>query len=423
MLIKADDYPHLNTMIRSRRRMTISNAIPTTNIDLMSDALAMDPWPTLHALRVQGPVIWHETHKRWLLTGDRVIRKALLSTDRFTVEGTVVEDLFGADAFISMDDRHRHNKLREVWAEAFRFSALKILRPTIQQIVDDLLAPVTEKLNSGEAVDLTNSLCRSLPTLVIALMMGVPQEMLADVVRWSDAMAGGGGSYLDEAARVAAVCAREEAKVGLADYLCQLIRLRRQNAGDDLISIMVKSDAAKELADAQLVQNLRQLLFAGNETTARWLGHIFLTYAQNPDVLRELAQDRKLIPAANEEVMRWQGVVGTLPRRLRGGPIEIGGVRLADGDHITCIVGTANRDPDSFENPDVFNIHRKPKPNLGFGVGLHNCLGAVLARTEVELAVNALLDRVSHFVVAGPYRYTPLPVRGPLPVTIALAKA
>lgn len=395
---------------------------PTTTIDLMSAELATDPWPALHALRAQGPVIWHETHKRWLLTGDRVIRKALLDFDRFTVEGTVVEDLFGADAFISMDDRDRHNRLREVWANAFRPAALKAFRPTVARIVDDLVKPVAEKLRGGESVDLTDSICRSLPTLVIALMMGVPREMLTDVVRWSDAMAGGGANYLNDAAREAAIRAREEAKVGLADYLTRLVQLRRQNPSDDLIGIMVNSDAAKALADTQLVQNLRQLLFAGNETTARWLGHIFLTYAQYPDVQRELAEDRKLILAANEEVMRWQGVIGTLPRRLRGGPIDIAGIQLADGDHVTCLVGTANRDPGSFENPDLFDIHRKPQPNLGFGVGLHNCLGAVLARMEAELAVNALLDGVSSFAVAGPHRYTSLPVRGPLPVTIALAR-
>jgi cytochrome P450 len=402
--------------------MTSSHTVPITNIDLMSPELAADPWPALQALREQGPVIWHETHKRWLLTGDRVIRKVVLDFDRFTVEGTVVEDLFGADAFISMDDRHRHNQLREVWADAFRPAALKAFRATVAKIVDDLLDPVAEKLNDGEAVDLTDGVCRSLPTLVIALMMGVPQEMLADVVRWSDAMAGGGANYLSDAARNAAIRAREEAKTGLADYLCQLIHLRRKNPRDDLISIMVKSDAAKTLADAQLVQNLRQLLFAGNETSGRWLGHLFLTYAQNADVQRELAKDRKLIVAANEEVMRWQGVIGTLPRRLRGGPIDIGGIQLADGDHVTCLIGTANRDPASFENPDAFDIHRKPQPNLGFGVGLHNCLGAVLARMEAELAVSALLDRVPGFVVTAPHRYTSLPVRGPLPVTIALAK-
>lgn len=402
--------------------MTSSHTVPITNIDLMSPELAADPWPALQALREQGPVIWHETHKRWLLTGDRVIRKVLLDFDRFTVEGTVVEDLFGADAFISMDDRNRHNQLREIWADAFRPAALKAFRPTVAKIVDDLLDPVAEKLNDGEAVDLTDGVCRSLPTLVIALMMGVPQEMLADVVRWSDAMAGGGANYLSDAARSAAIRTREEAKTGLADHLCQLIHRRRENPGDDLISIMVKSNAAKTLADAQLVQNLRQLLFAGNETSGRWLGHLFLTYAQNADVQRELAKDRKMIVAANEEVMRWQGVIGTLPRRLRGGPIDIGGIQLADGDHVTCLIGTANRDPASFENPDAFDINRKPQPNLGFGVGLHNCLGAVLARMEAELAVNALLDRVPRFIVTAPHRYTSLPVRGPLPVTIALAK-
>lgn len=394
--------------------------VPSTRIDLMCEKLAADPWPALAALRDQGPILWHEVHQRWLVTSDREARQVLLDFERFTVQGTVVEDLFGADAFISMDDRSRHNALRDIWANAFRPQALKQLRQNITAILDQLLDPVAEKLNDGETVDLSDTLCRPLPTLVIALMMGVPEEQLADVVRWSDAMAGGGPAYLDDAVREAAIRAREEAKTSLADFLKALIVRRRQQPTDDLIGAMVKADIAQTLGDDALVQNLRQLLFAGNETTARWLGHVFLTYAEQHEVQRELFADRALVAAANEEVMRWQGVVGTLPRRVRGGSIEIAGVQLADGDHITCLTGCANRDPARFDAPDHFDIHRSPQPHLGFGIGLHNCLGAALARLEVEMAVNALLDRVTEFHIAAPYHYTAIPVRGPLPVTIAL---
>lgn len=398
----------------------MSQLVPTTTIDLMSDTLAADPWPTLKALREQGPVIWHELHKRWLITSDSDVREILLNFDRFTVEGTVVEDLFGSDAFISTDDRQRHNALRGIWANAFRPAALKNLKQSISDIIDELLAPVSERLRNGETVDLSDTVCRPLPTLVIAQMMGVPRDRLNDVVTWSDAMAGGGPAYLDEATREAAISQREAAKTALADYLCELIHQRRASPTEDLIGVMVKADIARELTDEQLVQNLRQLLFAGNETTARWLGHTFLTYAQHPAIQQQLRTDRSLIPSANEEVMRWQSVIGTLPRRVRGGPITIAGVELADGDHVTCVIGCANRDPSRFKNPDEFDIHRTPQPHTAFGLGLHNCLGAALARLEVELAINGVFDRIPVFRLAAPYTYTPVPVRGPLPVIITL---
>jgi cytochrome P450 len=126
------------------------------------------------------------------------------------------------------------------------------------------------------------------------------------------------------------------------------------------------------------------------------------------------------VPDANDEVMRWQGVVGSVVRRVRGGA-EIAGVPLADGDQVTCLLGAANRDPRRYEDPDRFDIRRPPQPHLGFGVGLHNCLGINLAKVEAEIAVNAMLDSVPLFQIAAPYRYSSLPVRGPDPVTIALA--
>ena len=395
---------------------------PTTRLDIAGDATAADPWPLLHAVRAQGPVVWHETFGRWIVSTDRAVRKILTDFRRFTVEGTTVEDLFGADAFISMDDRRRHDDLRNIWAESFRKQGLDGLLPTLRRVVDDLLDPVAERLRAGEAVDVTHALCRPLPTMVIALLMGVPKAAIPDVVRWSDAMAAGGGTYLSDAQKAAATAAREEAKAGLADYLTALLCERRADpSGDDLVSVLARSEPGRALGDAQLVQNLRQLLFAGNETTAKWLAHILVAYGERPDVQRELAAGRALIPPANDEVMRWQAVVGTLVRRVRGGPVEIGGVEMADGDYVTLLLGAANRDPARYDDPDRFDIHRVPQPNLGFGVGFHNCLGSVLAKLEGELAVNGLFDRIPGWRVAAPYGFSSVPLRGPLPVVIAAA--
>ncbi len=394
----------------------------TTQLDLFCAQLAQDPWPQLRALQEQGSVVWHELHRRWLITSDRAVRQVALDFTRFTVEGTVVEDLFGAEAFIAMDDRSRHHQLRNVWAEVFRPGSIQSWSPQISAIVDRLLAPVAEALQDGAAVNVSEALCRPLPTLVIALLMGVPENALADVVRWSDALASGSTTFVNETSRQAIVAEREIAKSSLADFLLQLLQQRRRSSGEDLISRLVNAEGARGLSDDALVQNLRQLLFAGNETTAKWLDHAFLSYAQFPHIQRQLKTDRSLVAAANEEVLRWQGVVGTLPRRVRGGPVEVQGVTLEDGDEVTCVLACANRDPARYPNPDRFDPFRSAQPNLGFGIGLHNCLGVNLARLEVSMAVNGLLDRVSGYRSddSVPLRYSILPLRGPTPVTIVM---
>lgn len=390
----------------------------TTRIDIAGYATAADPWPIVNATRAQGAVLWHEDYGRWIVTTDRAVRKVLIDFQHLTVEGTGLEALFGADAFIAMDDRRRHDDLRGVWTEAFRKPALDRLRPQVESIVDALLAPVIARIGAGEAVDLVDALCRPLPTRIIALMMGVPDEAVADIVRWSDAMAAGGASYGVEAQ---AIADREAAKADLADYLARLLAERRRTGGDDLIARLAVAEIARGMSDDQLVQNLRQLLFAGNETTAKWLAHIFVTYGERPDDRRALVADRTLVPAANDEVMRWQGVVGTVVRKVRGGAIDVAGVTMADGDAVTCLIAAANRDPARYAEPDVFDIHRVPQPNLGFGVGFHNCLGSVLAKLEAEVAVDRLLDALPDYVLTSPPRYSALPLRGPSPVRLAHA--
>lgn len=391
---------------------------PTTRLDLMGEALAADPWPQLAELCAQGPVVWHETHGLWLVTRDREIRQVASDFRRFTLEGTPSAELFGAQAFISIDDRARHDALRGVWADAFRLQALEALAPRLKAMIDGLLAPAVEALREGRPVDLTRALCRPLPTLAIAHMMGVPSEMMDRVVTWSDQMAAGGPAYGRDAS---ALDAREAAKAALADYLRELMQARRRDPGDDLVSKLVHAKVEGGLTDEQIVENARQLLFAGNETTAKWLAQLFLTYGQRPELQRELAADRGLIAAANDEVMRWQGVVGTMGRRVRGGDVELGGVTLRDGERVTCLLAAAGRDPQRYEAPDRLDIHRRREPSLGFGVGLHVCLGINLAKLEAELAVGALLDRVPAFGIAAPYTYSSLPLRGPQPVVIAAA--
>src|SRR5262249_35030067 len=157
-------------------------------------------------------------------------------------------------------------------AEAFRLQALEPFAPTLRAMIDELLLPVVEELRAGRPVDLARALCRPLPTLAIAHMMGVPAEMMDKVVAWSDQMAAGGPAYGRD---VSVVDAREAAKAALAEYLRELMQDRRRDPGGDLVSKLVHAKVQGGLTDDQIVENTRQLLFAGNETTAKWLAQLF----------------------------------------------------------------------------------------------------------------------------------------------------
>jgi len=395
---------------------------PVTSLDIIGADVADDPFPVLAELRAFGPVVWHEAYGSWLVTTDREIRKVLTDQARFTVEGTVLEDLFGANAFISTDDRHRHDSLRNIWADAFRRPALERLRPRIGAMLDRLLDPIAKRLGSGESIDIDAALCRPLPAMVIGALMGVEDDMLGQVMGWADAMVEGGSVYLDKEEAERRMAVREEAKASLAAYLIGQMEYRRTHPGDDLVSMLVSAEAARGIPDEHLVENLRQLLFAGNETTAKWLANIFVTFGEFPEVRRELVADPSLIPQANDEVMRWRNIIGTIMRKVRGGPVELAGITLADGDAVSLVLTSGNRDPARYEDPDRFDIHRMPQPNLGFGLGLHNCLGLALAKVEAEVAVRGFLARIPDYAIAASYHYSPVPARGPSPVRIALER-
>lgn len=392
--------------------------IPETDLDLLDPEFSADPWPVLAELRCQGPVVWHRPSGRWLVTRYAAVRTVLMTPEHFTVEGTVVEELFGSGAFIASDDRARHDRLRGIWAGVFRPPLAARVVALVARTVDELLAPLAERLAAGEVVDLAAQFTRPLPARVIAALMGVDDERLPDVVAWSDALAEGSTSFVPAARRAAVVARREAAKEGLARLLVELLDTRRAKSREDLASALALDPAAAELSEGECLENLRQLLFAGNETTARWLDQIFAFLAVREDLRRWLRADARRIPTFAEEVLRWQGVVGTLPRRVRGGPVELGGVQLPDGAELTCLLAAANRDPAQFPDADRFEPARTPNPHLGFGAGLHHCLGAHLARLEARLAVEGLLRRVPHYTLAEPVRWTPLPLRGPTPVRI-----
>lgn len=388
------------------------------DIDLYSPETIQDPWDRVRELQDAGPVLRNVRTGAWMVTTDRLARQVLTDTSRFRVENTPISERFGSEAFFAIDDKPRHDLLRGIWMNAFTRNAIEGLRAKVGELADTMLDPAEERLRAGETVDMEKAICRDLPAYVIAHFMGIPDRYRPDIVRWSDAL--GAASVLPANLQNtqnetwnAALRARDE----IGEYLMEAIEYRRRNPGTDLISQIVHSP--HNLPDDVIVANTRQMLYAGNETTAKWLGHILVALDEFRDVRQVLIEDRSLVPQGVEEVMRWRPVVMASVRRVQPG-VEVEGIEIPEGAVISPMVCCANRDAARYEAPESFNIRRKYLPHLGFGFGMHSCLGITLARLEADVVINRILSRIPDYEIAGEVTYNAFTLRGPKTLPVAL---
>jgi cytochrome P450 len=396
------------------------------HLHLADPDVARDPYPALEAVRAAGRVVPDEATGDWLLTGYDDCARVLGNVERFTSEVApgAGPGVFGGPVFETMDGP-RHDEIRGVWARDFQRDRLERHRPLIGRIVDEALDAFIPRLLDGETVDAVARLTRSIPTRVIAALLGIDDADEEQFSAWSDAMGAVAGAFFDPSDR-----GRETLRAGLeatralnAHIAGEVVR-RRREPGDDLISRMVTSPVAATMSEAEIVADNTQLVFAGNETTAKWLAQTLVSLAEQPDQRRALVADRAAIPAALEEVLRHQTIAQVARRTVRGGPAEVGPTVVADGDVVVCLLGAADRDPDRWDDPARFDIRRRPKAHFGFGFGLHHCIGIALARLEASIWLDRLLDRLHAWSVAGPVDYgVNFVLRGPQSVPVAAASA
>lgn len=390
---------------------------PRMDVDLYDPAILADPWPTLAAIREAGPLVWNE-QGYWMTARDKLCRQILGQPDTLGQEG-LIASLFGEEAFISIDERAMHNGLRNVWVTAFGRNGVDGLIPVVRRVVGKMLDAIEMELAETGQADIVPTLCRPLPAHVIAHMMGVSQDMIPVVIEWADLMANAtSGGFPIDYDNDPAWLASERAKSELADFLIGQIRYRRTHPGDDLISQMVHSQIGGRISERAMMVNIRQLLFAGNETTSNWLGHIALALGKHPEVRARLRREPALLPAALEEVMRWQGVTQVLPRGVGAKGARLAGHDLAAGAEVILLIGAAGRDPERWDRPDEFDIAREAKPHLAFGFGLHSCLGAMLARMEALEVASALIERLPDYRILPPVTYGNFSLRGPTSIRI-----
>ena len=289
-------------------------------------------------------------------------------------------DVFGKHVMLGMDEPE-HGRHRALVSKAFSQKALV-------RWEDELVGTVGNELidafaNRGNA-DLVKEFNFPYPTRIIAGLLGLPQEDFPQFQRWSISLL----SFTVNPER------GHEASRALAEYFAPILAARRDEPRDDLISGLAAAEIdGEKLSDEEIFSFLRLLLPAGVETTYRALGNLLFALLSDPDQLDAVRAERSLLPQAIEEAVRWEPPL-IMITRVASRDTELGGVRIPVGCSVMPVLGAANRQDERFAEPNRFDIFREVKPNIGWGHGVHVCLGKHLARLEMRVALNLLLDRL-----------------------------
>jgi cytochrome P450 len=305
-----------------------------------------------------------------------------------------------------------HTRLRRLATQAFTARRIAALRPMIERISDQLL---TALATQDPPADVIEHFAFPLPTAVMCEILGVPFADRDRFRLWSQVIV----APLEFTPELV-----EKARADGADDMLDLVAAKRAVPGADILSSLVHAQEGDDrLTDAELVDLGTQLLLAGHETTVTLLGSGLFLLFTHPEQLAALRADPDLTPGAIEEIMRFDGPIENSLLRVPLEDIEIGGTVIKAGDGVVALTSVANRDPAVFPDPNRFDIGRRGAAQLGFGHGIHFCLGAALARMEADVALRALLARFPSLDLAiapeGIKWRPPLTTRGPvsLPVT------
>ncbi|MCV7169223.1 cytochrome P450 [Mycobacterium manitobense] len=354
--------------------MTESPRFPEgeVGIELTEASMALAESPA-HRFEIDGQVTW-------LLTRHNDIRQLLTDT-RFS-RAAIAKP--GNHDSISMMDAPDHGRVRSVVVRAFSARRIKDLRERTEVIAAKL---IDEMLRQGPPVDLIEAFCLPLPVTVIGELLGIPEEDRDRFAQWSrDLMSTADPSRV--------VSAEED----LDRYMKALIEAKRAAPSDDLLGVMIAArDDAHRLDEQEMVDLAAGVLIGGHETTATQLANFtyrLLTYTDLTDSLRNHPEQ---MPSAIEELLRLtplgSGVAGTFSQ-VATEDLTIGGVDVRAGEIVLGASAIANRQPDVFADPEAVKVNRNPNPHIAFGHGAHHCLGAPLARMELDIGLTALLTRL-----------------------------
>ncbi|MGW6705088.1 cytochrome P450 family protein [Streptomyces sp. NPDC054956] len=369
-------------------------------MDLQGE-LTEHPYSVYERLRDSAPVCritGTDGMPAWLVTRYDDVREALADPRLSLDKANAAEGSYrgfslppALDANLLNMDAPDHTRIRKLVGRAFTPRRIEQLRTPIRETADRLL----DALGPAGSADLVAAYAAPLPITVICDLLGIPENRRLDFRVWTDAL------IVPDPSRPGAA---KEAVVAMLGFLADLVAHKRSRPADDLLSdlIAVRDGNGDRLSEDELLSLVFLILFAGYENTVQAIGNAVHALLQHPEHLALLRKDPSRIPAAVEELARFEGPALLAIRRFPTEDVTIAGVTVPAGETVLLSLSAANRDPARFAQPDTLDFDRDTAGHLALGHGIHYCLGAPLARAETEIALAALLERYPTLEAGGP---------------------
>jgi cytochrome P450 family 142 subfamily A polypeptide 1 len=350
-----------------------------------------DPFPAFAWMREHAPAYFDETAGVWGITRYADIKEISKDPETFSNAGGIRPDS-GALPMMIDTDAPEHVRRRRLVSEGFTPGRIRESEAGIRVICDAIIDRVCE----AGAADFVRDIAAPLPMIVIGNMLGVAPEDRDDLLRWSDDMLKSLGSPDPGAMDLAAMAAME-----YAEYVTAVAEQRRRdNQSDDLIGTLVHAEIEGDrLDESSIIYESLLILIGGDETTRHVISGGMFELLRHPDQLGRLAADRTLLPAAVEEMLRWVSPIKNMARQMTR-DVEFQGQTLREGQKLLLLYPSGNRDERVFDRPDQFDITRTPNDHMAFGFGSHFCLGNRLARMELSVMFDRLLERLPDLALA-----------------------
>ncbi|NEX45340.1 cytochrome P450 [Pseudotabrizicola algicola] len=363
-----------------------------------------NPYPFYERARTAGPFFYWQDYDL-ICTPNAAAASAIFRDRRFGREAPPelarpiaphTAPFYAVEAHSMLElEPPRHTRLRGLVLRAFTSRRIASLQGDVESLSHSLI----DALPDEGPFDLISSFAQPLPVIIIARLLGVPEDMAEQLLRWSNAMVGMYQARRTHAMEVAA----SDAARDFSEFLRSYVEQRRKTPADDLITQLIAAEADGErLSTDELITTCILLLNAGHEATVHTIGNGVKTLLETGTVAQVLSPDT--VPRVVEEILRFDPALHMFTRTAYE-TVEVMGHRFERGDQVGLLLGATNRDPQVWDRPDRFLPERPDKPNLTFGAGLHFCVGAPLARLELQIALPILFRRLPGLHLAAPPRY------------------
>ena len=394
------------------------------DFDLQDPHLVKNPYDVFVELRKPNKLLWSDRLNLWLAPTYELANATLrartlgrIYQDRLPQSEWEVFNWLHSDSILDSEPP-KHTRLRALVQKAFTPGRIESMRPNVEQLCQELLVKAEDKISQTGHFDVLADYAEPLPVLVIADLLGVPRDMAPDLRRWSQDIV----KMYEFGTTKEIELAAQKAGFEFSQYVASLAKERRVNPKDDLITALVEvEEQGEKLNEHELIAMCVLLLNAGHEASVNGFGNGMVALFNHPEQLAKLAANpRELNVTALEEMLRFDSPLHLFERTATA-DTTIGDVTVKAGEKVGAMLGSANRDDQVFANAQTFDITRTPNTHIAFGAGIHFCIGAPLARLEMNTSLPLLFEKFPELQLAGKPKQRPTFVlRGfeEIPVTV-----